>query len=333
MKKFYMTAILAGITVAGFSQRVSSVDSHIDNTLNIQKLSQTKAAGDTLLFFDGSGFFIADAQDENDFVLENADYDFGTPAAGGWPSAATAFQYSFFSTDPQDFRPGHDVDTAWFIGATSWFNPAGQADNWWSFGPITIPAVGADLSWYHRTLQETYSDGYQVFVSTTGAVPYTDVDPSSDTPLFVKPDCNTCVADTSWVQKSINLNQYASQRIYIHFHHNAFDQNVLYLDHMVITEGTGSISVAENSDEFSVSLFPNPATSVVNVNLNLQDASNPTLSVSDMTGKIVDIVSLGNRTAGQNHFTYSTSELSNGLYFFTINADGNTKTSKISIVK
>lgn len=336
MKKLYTLILASGVVVSAIAQspRVAQTFSFSSKALKVETFaSANRAAGDTLMLFDGEAFYLLDAADNNDFDLQNFDGDGKTIEPSlNWPTGGDAFVYAFYSTAPHMQIPGHATDTNFFIGATSWFNPVGQADNWWSFGPITIPANGATLTWYNKIPDPAYSDGYKVFVSTTGAVPYTDVNPSTDTPIFIKNDSNNGTADTAWTMKSRSLSAYAGQRVYIHFQHNANDQFILYLDQMVIKENPASVA---NNVELSSSLnaFPNPVTNVVTFSYALASESNVTINISDITGKVVASINEGTKAAGSYTTQFNTAALSAGSYFYSIITNNGSATKKFVVTK
>ncbi|MGC9332492.1 MAG: PKD domain-containing protein, partial [Bacteroidales bacterium] len=115
---------------------------------------------------------------------------------------------------------------------TSWLNPPGIANDWLTFGPITIPAAGADLKWEHKLFDPNYQDGYRVLISTTGSnvsdfstvlLQYADNDPAYG-------------GNTDWMPASVNIDgaSYGGQQVYLAFHHNSNDMNALQLDNIHI---------------------------------------------------------------------------------------------------
>ena len=217
MKKLYYLLGAILISAVSFAQNRLDGKGTVGvsiQTLDIKKLSNNaKGIGDTAFFFDGRAFYLANTQDNNDFVLNNIDNDNLTPAQQGYPSD---WIYSFYSLNPLDTMPG-DNDTAWYIGASSWFNPAGKADNWWTFGPITIGTNGT-FSWYNKS-NPAYTDGYKLYIATSvatmsnGYYPYVDVTPGVNTPVYTKgelgPPTPQPASDTIWTQASVSLAAYA----------------------------------------------------------------------------------------------------------------------------
>ncbi len=336
MKKLYTLILASGVALSAMAQapRVAQTFSFSPKALKVESFaSANRAAGDTLMLFDGSGFLLANTADANDFDLQNFDGDGKTIEPSlNWPSGGESFVFAFYSTAPHMKIPSLVEDTNFFIGATSWFSPVGQADNWWSFGPITIPANGATLTWYHKIPDPSYSDGYKLFVSTTGPVPYTNVNPSSDTPIFVKPDNTSGAADTAWTLKTANLIAYAGQRIYLHYQHDANDMFILYLDQMVIKENPASVS--ENTSlTNSLNAFPNPASHVVTFSYALASESNVTINITDITGKIVASINEGTKANGSYTTQFNTAALSAGTYFYSVVTNNGAATKKLVITK
>ncbi len=117
-------------------------------------------------------------------------------------------------------------DTAAF--STSWYAPAGQADDWMvtpAIGPI--PA-GTKLSWRGLVYDAFYADGYEVRVLTaapTGSNGNIGNLLSASTLLY---------ADTAendkWTNHSVSLNAFVGQTIYVAFRNNSIDKYLLLID-------------------------------------------------------------------------------------------------------
>ncbi|MDO9187093.1 MAG: T9SS type A sorting domain-containing protein [Bacteroidia bacterium] len=80
----------------------------------------------------------------------------------------------------------------------------------------------------------------------------------------------------------------------------------------------------------SFSMFPNPATDNVSINLDLKETSNLLISVTDITGKQVTII-LEEKQNGNVTKQFSTALLPNGNYFIRVQVNGNTTTQKLTI--
>lgn len=92
------------------------------------------------------------------------------------------------------------------------------------------------------------------------------------------------------------------------------------------TTGIADLPSAVNA--FSV--YPNPASDNVSINLDLKEASNLLIDVTDITGKQVAVI-LNEKQNGVVTKQFSTSSLPNGNYFVRLQVDGKTATQKLVI--
>lgn len=92
---------------------------------------------------------------------------------------------------------------------------------------------------------------------------------------------------------------------------------------------TNEVSTSFNA----ISLFPNPANHIVNVNFNINQSAEVSVMVSDISGRTVNYVAPSIYPAGQQNIVLNTTELNNGIYFVTVVSEGFTKTTRLMIVK
>jgi hypothetical protein len=78
------------------------------------------------------------------------------------------------------------------------------------------------------------------------------------------------------------------------------------------------------------SVFPNAASDNISINLDLKEASNLLIDVTDITGKQVAIIS-NEKLNGIITKQFNTSELPSGNYFVRIQVNGNTASQKLII--
>jgi len=78
-----------------------------------------------------------------------------------------------------------------------------------------------------------------------------------------------------------------------------------------------------------VKVFPNPASTEVNVPFKLAAASDVKVSLTSLVGQVISTQSFDDVTMGQAVF--NTSNLANGLYFVQIVANGESKVERVSI--
>lgn len=120
------------------------------------------------------------------------------------------------------------VDSVAF--STSYYAPAGAADDWmWTplIGPLPANCV---LSWNARTYDPSFRDGYEVRIMTAPTVPTGGTGAignqiTNSTVVF-----STAAENTSWTARSVPLSTYTGQSVYVGFRNNSNDMFLLTID-------------------------------------------------------------------------------------------------------
>ncbi len=90
-----------------------------------------------------------------------------------------------------------------------------------------------------------------------------------------------------------------------------------------------TIGINETSTEISgVSIYPNPSSSSVNLEMNIANPSEVSIQVTDLSGKVVATQNLGFLPFGKNQTTIQSASFNNGLYYVTISSNGTSVTKK-----
>ena len=110
--------------------------------------------------------------------------------------------------------------------STSYYSPAGVANDWMFTPPVVIPVSNPILQFTEYTPNSSYPDGYEVRIMTTA--PTTSNLTSSTVLLSVS------AASTTPTTKTINLSTYAGQTVYIGWRNNSNDKLILAIDDIVI---------------------------------------------------------------------------------------------------
>lgn len=92
---------------------------------------------------------------------------------------------------------------------------------------------------------------------------------------------------------------------------------------------TGIASNASASASLAATAFPNPFSSATTIEFTLPLAEDITISIYDVTGRMVTTVSPVNLTAGKNKITVDLSTVNNGIYFLKIQSNENLQTVKL----
>lgn len=182
-----------------------------------------------LMTYDVDNNPIVNSTDAAAFGIQFIDEDQKTPDA----SLTTQGWTSEWSTV--------DISGNAALGAVSWFDPIGQASNWIIFGPLTLPDLSASVSWKHAIPNNSFRDGYEVIVTSTGSAISNFSDPQATViASFEDDDVNTDGDQSMTLQTADIPNAYLEGQVYIAFHHTAYDMLALYLDDFVV-EGCSNL--------------------------------------------------------------------------------------------
>lgn len=343
MKKIYTLIAATAIVFTANAQERGSIStttsSHLyggANKVTVIPSSGSRALGDTLMYMplpgtnvnatDAAGFTIV-TEDNDGLTTYNAGYAMSYGVYYSTDSSIYGMNCATCSTPhganyyhPWETPAPAGNDTAFFWSGTSWFNPAGMADNWLEFGPITIPASGATLKWFDRF--NRYRDGYEVFVTNAFSSPLSFVDFTS-APIYSLSDSPfpsaTYITDTTWLLKSANVPvAFNGQQVTFGFHHNANDMDVIRLDEILVVEAA-LLEVSEFAN--GAKLFqntPNPASANTTITYELENNASVSLNVYDVTGKLVANEVASQQGAGIHNITISTENLAAGVYHYSL---------------
>lgn len=81
---------------------------------------------------------------------------------------------------------------------------------------------------------------------------------------------------------------------------------------------SAELGVEDDTQEEHFSVYPNPATDAVNINLVLNNSENTVVNVLDVTGKVIQTINLGN-VDGERNISVDLSEIPTGVYFIELN--------------
>lgn len=110
--------------------------------------------------------------------------------------------------------------------STSWYSPAGTADDWMILPAITV-GKHAQLTWVAQAPDFVYPDGYEVYIGNSSIV---------DSLIFNPPVFSIAAENAIDTDRSISLSAYAYETIYIAFRNNSFDKFVLTIDDIMVFE-------------------------------------------------------------------------------------------------
>lgn len=95
----------------------------------------------------------------------------------------------------------------------------------------------------------------------------------------------------------------------------------------------GTTGIDDISNTVSIfTVYPNPATDAVTINLELKETSTLLIELTDITGKLVNTILNEKLNAGLVNKQINTSSLPNGNYLIKLSANGKTAIQKVSVV-
>lgn len=296
------------------------------------------------------------------------DLDLIPDASGGnrpdaWFAIRPFSDADYTATGYIDNNGNADLNTV--MGANSWNNlgegTAGKEDNWIITPSVTLGANDT-LFWKAAPRQTPrYLDGYEVLLSTTTndvsafttvlftAAEMTALGTDSTFATFQFAPSNAFIhgIDGTYVEYANDsirligqlrpffksLSAYAGQKVFIAFHHNSHDDNLISIDDVIIGNKVNQVlnSTAELKNDGSFKLFPNPASDNVDLQYVLKASSAVSITVYDITGKVVYTENKGTQSTGLNSATINTSLFSKGYYTVAVQSASSRTVGKLIV--
>ncbi len=175
--------------------------------------------------------------DFSNLTLTSKTWGTGTINSGGLPSGFQQFSLDGLTPNSQissvfssttgwatvelEFSDGTSDTVAL---STSWYDPAGTANDIMICSPVTVPTgAGMYLTWEAFAWNASYADGYQVYVSSN---------PSPTNPGTL---VYTTIGENAYfTPRAVDISNYAGQSIYVTFVNNSNDKLMLGIDDIAI---------------------------------------------------------------------------------------------------
>lgn len=196
----------------------------------------------------------------------------------------------------------------------SWQGVPLTPDNWIISPPIDIRGAGGTLtlSWITQVAAASWDmEHYSVYVGTSpDRAVLVDSPVSVTTTLGQGTNAGTPVSHTLDLTALIN-----EPTIYVALrHYDCTDQDYLSVDDITVTATTMAVS---NASKNSLSIYPNPATDVVNIKT---DSKVNSVEVYDLAGKKINVNFADNKV--------NVADLAKGNYILKVNDDKGSSTLK-----
>lgn len=198
-----------------------------------------------------------------------------------------------------------NTSTDMFVGSTSQYRPAGQANDWMVLPATAITSEGFRLDWKSQAFYANKRDGLKVFISTQGGnpqdFPTTPVWEIAEEEIGATED----YFEGEFISHSISLDGYVGETIYIAFVNQSYDKSLICVDDIKVYREDGDFSIDINLDNVVYDQEELTFSGVVkNHELALLDALNIELSYDGNTVS-EDITNLNLAKGESAEFTLS----------------------------
>lgn len=92
------------------------------------------------------------------------------------------------------------------------------------------------------------------------------------------------------------------------------------------------VSIFETPEEIASRVYPNPATDIAQVELTLEEASDVTITIVDVTGKVVASKNYG-KLQGTQTFPINVADFNSGVYMIQISSEKGSSTKRLTVTK
>ncbi|HAP00819.1 MAG TPA: hypothetical protein DCQ93_02730 [Bacteroidetes bacterium] len=324
MKKFYIILLCLFATVGTKAQTILFEDFEEDSATFVNKFFFQFPSG-------------------NDTVWIDADLDGIADASGGNRPNEWFRSFGFAYVDSTNI----------VMASNSWTNDAqNPVANYLILPPIHLNDASGMLKWKSAPRQTPrYLDGLQVLASTAG-----NLDNAFSDTLMLYAEMTALPANTSdsavwsaytfspgfqfgsdgqYVEvhngdsarlvgvlrpDSASLSGYAGQNIYIAFCHGTHDDNLISIDDIEV-DGNGTVlAFAPSADNFSLNVFPNPASDKITVQYSSPSFMVVDISIYDELGRKVQTIERAQNIKGNYSFNADISKLAAGNYNIILNS-------------
>jgi hypothetical protein len=204
-----------------------------------------------------------------------------------------------------------------------------------NFTGTVAPALRFDLSYCQIATGD--NDRLEVNISTNCGATWTTAWMNQGNAMATTPPnnsvLNTPSVSTQWSVVTVPLTTYSNAAsVLIRFKATSDQGNSIWLDNINLLENpnTGITTTQNSVSRFD--MYPNPATSEVNINLTSEIATNSTINITNTLGQIVSSTDVS-VNSGSNTIKLDTKSLSSGIYFVTYGSGKETVTKKLTITK
>jgi len=165
---------------------------------------------------------------------------------------------------------------------------------------------------------------------------YIHADTYTDSLFFIAPTVDSAgILSTSLnlgvlEPHSISLADYAGQTIFIAFHHNSSDDNLIEVDDIVVLGDLLDNTNDELISEFRYVTYPNPVDNYLNVMWRLKETADTQVSLYNMNGKLIQQTQLQKGQFGEMEHRFNMINLPSGNYNIVLEVNGERVTKMVT---
>lgn len=248
-----------------------------------------------------------------------ADYIFSSDNNNSWE----------FSTEA-----GYNSNSSLRLGNNTG-NPFGSVDYFItpSFDPTSMasnaPRLFFDLAYRRRDTES--NDELRIYASNNCGKTWSfiyaksgeDIESASMSPLTFIP------SNDEWRSEFAILGSFRnSENLRLKFEFTSRGGNDVWIDNVNVGD-VSSISATPDKVDFEV--YPNPAFSQFNVQMNLQQAGDLSIDLFDLKGSLLKTLLNENVSAGEFNLNYTVSDLDKGVYFMRLTHNGVSSIKKLVV--
>jgi len=211
-----------------------------------------------------------------------------------------------------------------------------------------------DIVYYPLTYNSTHIDSYAVTVNYMGLYEHSSVKDS-----FVCDGYGTLMLPTGTYTNVLRLHQITVETDSLAYGGSSevetygtegydwyagdFHHSLLHLDFDTSESATDPVDieyytlpttgVASVTTEEALKVFPNPASDNINLSFSLQDTKDASVSISDVTGRVLFMKNEDALAIGQNNLSFSTAGFPAGVYMVQLQSAGTHITRKVVVQK
>lgn len=194
------------------------------------------------------------------------------------------------------------------------YNETNAADDW-AISPAFTLGQNAAASFEYAVYNSNYPEKFSVYVIGEGQT-YAEGTKVVNTKT---------VTNTNWAFQAVDLSAYNGQTVQVAIHvESAADKYAIFFTNFRIANDEVSIAEVSENDN-NVSVYPNPANNVLNVNATSNISSVEVYTIAGQ--KVAGFTADGMQTV------VNTSNLSNGMYIIKINTENGVVNQKFTVVR